>query len=235
MTAIIIKKDKELISLRQELLTYKDTFKGSVDVIHDKFEIENTRLSRENVKLKTDLDDLNRKILEFKNQAYQARKTAEKLQDKEDKLQSSIKNQAYSIEIQNLKNKTLTIENDKMKKIIEMYLGKLKMFNAEKEELEERLRQAEAKIIGLTVRAAAGYENLTPRPDFNNLNSMIILKNGSTQKKVEELVKTIRELQIERLRMKTSEEGNLLTPRKRVVRKLTAAIDTSRSMSPNPK
>ncbi|CAG9318314.1 unnamed protein product [Blepharisma stoltei] len=230
--ADIMKKDQDLKDLKEEFENYKLNAKSNNEHIISKLEEEKSRLLNENIRNKGTLDELISKMSDFKDQMYKSKKTIKKLREKEEKFLSTIKSLNATIIMQENHINQLSEENNKMKEMAEVYLGRLSFFNKEKDELEERLRIAEEKNINLSVRAAEGYESLTPRPSFEALNGIMTIKKGPTNEKVKQLIKWIKEHQTFRLKsMRTADDMETLAiPRRRTsVRKRTSAETFSNS------
>lgn len=81
-------------------------------------------------------------------------------------------------------------ENKKLSTYVKALIAKVKSINKENLRIQENLREAEAEISKLFVRAAGGYTSLTPRPDFDKVMDLLqsnIVEN-STRARVDFLI-----------------------------------------------
>ena len=183
-------KTTEINSLKSELFRVSD---------ENRFEDIVKKLDQANQKVQANKENLDKKVNEFTelindlNMQLDAKE--QQLKVKDAIIASKDKNY-YNLEMENRKYmeriQTSHIEKKKISDFTEILISKIKGIKLEYNELEEKLRNAENRNYTLSVRAAEGFENLTPRPDFGDIEKIFSFENipNNTRAKAEWLIKS---------------------------------------------
>lgn len=110
------------------------------------------------------------------------------LQNLDDEKSLKIKDLENKIEDMKKDNKFHKDECNKMKYYIDHSISTIKTLSEREKELETRISDLESKNRALTVRAAGGFESLTPRPSFTRIIEILPPGPLSTEEKTEKLI-----------------------------------------------
>ncbi|OMJ88224.1 hypothetical protein SteCoe_9883 [Stentor coeruleus] len=110
------------------------------------------------------------------------------LQNLDDEKSLKIKDLENSIDDMKKNIKFHTDECNKMKYYIDHSISTIKTLSEREKELENRISDLETKNRALSVRAAGGFESLTPRPSFNRVMEILPTGTLSTEEKTQKLI-----------------------------------------------
>lgn len=184
-----------------------DKLLGSLKGFHQRLDKMEEKYRTAKVALKEDLrliSDLESKVKMLNSTALDASNALEALEEEYKLLEK-----AY-----------LTMQ-DEYRNLVQ----KLVQMEKKMEGVGEEKRKVEEEVYHLRVRAAAGFEELTPRPSFSKIYEMLGVETTSkqcTEEHIQELTRQIRSLQLKLAQ----------SPKPRVTRKL-AAPQEGRNRSPS--
>jgi hypothetical protein len=183
-------KNTEVEFLKSELSNLKKLYNENLAA----YEVE---VANNRVNVTKDLMDKKVKELnEIIQQSFEEIDIKESYIKMKDNLIESKTKELEVLQLENLelnqKIQQYRLETKKSMEYTSILISKIKNLKLEYSELEEKLRLAENKNYSLSVRAAEGYSNLTPRPDFEELEKFIngSVKLETTRGKTEWLIKS---------------------------------------------
>lgn len=110
------------------------------------------------------------------------------LQNLDDEKSSKILELEKAVEDHKKDIKNQQSECDKIKYYFKNSLSKIKTLSKREAELESRASDLESKNQALSIRAAEGFDNLTPRPSFSGTKEILGSTPLSTKEKTRKLI-----------------------------------------------
>ena len=127
-------------------------------------------------------------IKQMKNQAGFHKRRIIELQNLDEEKELKIGQLNRSIDELKVDFKLLQEQNYKYKYYLETSIIRLKQANEREKNLELRNNEIESKNLYLGVRAAEGFENLTPRPSFIGIEEILPEIPKSTKEKARKII-----------------------------------------------
>lgn len=152
--------------------------------MEEKLSNSNKRLK----KLKDTLFDNDEEIKDLKGQINVYKRKVHEMQNSDEEKELKIGQQNKIIDEIKSDFKRVQEENNKIKYYFEMSLIKLKNSNAREKNLEIRNSGIELENMRLSVRAAGGFEELTPRPSFTGVEQLLNDVPNNTKDRVKKII-----------------------------------------------
>lgn len=182
------KKSQEMDSLRHDYIQALQKPDGSEAKNQLKIAMAKIITTRENYEKK--IKDLTESLNDVNNQLQVKEEEIKKRNEIILRKTQEFKYLTEDYEDLKMKREELVGENKKLSTYVKALIAKVKSINKENLRIQDSLRNAEKEIKELFVRAAGGYTNLTPRPDYSKAAELQEFSNieQSTRARFEYLI-----------------------------------------------